>query len=117
MVVKFLKDHDMSENFESQYIAVSNLPYPGHVYSIAGLQISWKNVSGTQNGVIKLLASYDKESNSYLKTFSVDSKSNENDALFVVCLPYFEYLKLIYEKNDIESGLLNISISYNETKG
>lgn len=117
MTVQLLNDYDMSTNYESDYLAVSNLPYPGRTYNISGIQISWKNVTGSRNGILKLMASYDKEANSFLKSFIIDCESNLNDALFVVCLPYFEYLKIEYEKNEIISGLLSIAISYTNEKG
>jgi hypothetical protein len=117
MTMEIIKDQDMSGDFETDWFPVllNEINNFGKEAIAESLQISWHNVTGTLDGEIGVYISNDQYGQSLGNTYTIDTTSNIEDCEFIVISHiHFKYIKLIYTKNSITSGLLNANLSFSD---
>lgn len=114
-----VKDEDMASDYNSGWLKVQNTA--ARVSGKVLLGISWHGVTGTLDGVINIKLSNDPsatkqedlvEDATYAPSgdITVDSASNLTNILAIGLTQPFEYMKIIYTKNNITAGTLRVTV-------
>ncbi len=114
MIAEIFKNNTMSDNFETEWFPakldpVSNM---GKIGIASSLQLTWKDVTGTLDGIIEVYASNDASLKSLGKTISVNTTTNEADSEMFLFIGYFSYFKIKFIKNGISGGKMTAIIDY-----
>lgn len=114
MISEIIKDHNMSIDYESNWIPIKyeQIPkYRKEKYANS-LAISWTSVTGTIDGYIEIMASNSVTGQTYSERLNIMSISNLTDVYLYILNPVFKLIKFNYHANSILSGILNASIFY-----
>jgi hypothetical protein len=102
----------MNVDFETEWFPIQyDSPNDG-IKSASSIQVSWKNVEGTLNGIVEVIASDDQVMESIGCTLYINSDFNETDSEMLLLYPSFNFIKLKYTKNGITGGTMNAVIQY-----
>ena len=113
MISEIIRNRMMNVDFETEWFPVRLDPFNGDMKSSAvSIQISWKDVTGTLDGTIEVLASNDQLMESIGTSININSENNESDSEMFVLYPSFNFIKLKYTKNGITGGKMNAVIQY-----
>jgi hypothetical protein len=76
------------------------------------IQLEWKEVTGTTDGVLKIELTNDVDGNkpALLKSITIDSASNVSDSYLLQIDYVFEAMRIKYVKNSITGGKLYAEI-------
>ena len=87
--------------------ATRNYATNGSAFSV---QFAWSGVTGTPNGTI-VVSGYNGDSSqgSVLQTINVNSASNFADVDCIAVAYPFEFIRIVYTKNSITGGSLQIN--------
>lgn len=116
MIGEIIKNHPMDNDLDTGWIPVFS-QYPSITNEqklINSIQIYWLDVSGILDGEIEIFASSNPDTSSLGSKIQVNTPSNIDDSYLLLVHPSFEYLRFIYRKNNINSGRLYITLSYNQ---
>ncbi|MBI5325029.1 MAG: hypothetical protein HZB41_07140 [Ignavibacteriae bacterium] len=112
MISEIIKNCLMNSNFETEWFPIQyELPNDG-IKSASSVQVSWKDVTGTLDGTIEIIASVDQVMESIGCTLNINSDYNVSDSEMFLLYPSFNYIKLKFTKNGITGGMMNAVIQY-----
>ncbi|OGU40529.1 MAG: hypothetical protein A2X61_13635 [Ignavibacteria bacterium GWB2_35_12] len=114
MLSEIIRNRGMNEDFGTEWFPVQPDPFKGPEMKVSAvsLQISWKDVTGTPDGKIDVIASDDLVMESIGTTVNINSANNESDSEMLLLFPSFRFIKLKYTKNGITGGTMNAVIEY-----
>lgn len=85
----------------------------GELFGVATVGITWRSVTGTLNGTVKVYATtepVDDSDYALIDTINITSASNANDKKLAVIRMPFGKVKIVYDKVGISGGTLNCDI-------
>ena len=114
MVSEIISNVGLDNDFESGWfpLSFSRNEIFGKARLAASLQIIWKDVSGTLNGVITIYVSNDLECKTVAGSYTIDSHDNSSDAIMIMIYPSFKYINLAVAHNLIDEGKITALLTY-----
>ena len=113
MTSEIIRNRNMNTDFETEWFPIQFDPFNNEMKAVASsVQVSWKDVTGTLNGSVEVIASNDQVMNSIGCTLNINSGFNETDSEMLILYPSFNYIKLKFTKNGITGGTMNAVIQY-----
>jgi|DewCreStandDraft_4_1066084.scaffolds.fasta_scaffold02152_9 hypothetical protein len=114
MLSEIISNLPMDKDIETDWISVRYNIKNGLDLSASSIQIIWSEVEGSLDGYIDMMVTNNLDYQTLGGRFYVNFNSNVDDALIIVIIPGFDYLKLKYVSNGTTKGLLTASISYSK---
>lgn len=114
MTIEVFSSENMGSACRSEWIE-TRLPkvQSGRIAAeLNSIQISWREVSQLGQSVVEILLSNDCEASVKAASFTVDSVSNETDAIVVFVSPMFRFFSVSFAPMATMSGKLTVSAFY-----
>jgi len=111
MNVALIKNGNMNASIDTGWKQLHSGKERPSLYSI---QTEWKSVTGTLDGTISIYKSNSYEATktaTLMKQYTVSSASNATDCEDLVINSPIEFVKVVYTKNNISAGTLNVILS------
>lgn len=109
MKQKIIVNHNMAADKTGDFDAEKQ----SELFGVAAVGVTWRNVTGTLNGTVKIYATteaVDESDFALIRTITISSASNANDKSISIIRMPFGKLKVVYEKTGITGGTLNCDI-------
>ena len=111
MNIALIKNGSMAASIDTGWKQLHSGKERPALYSI---QTEWKSVTGTLDGTISIYKSNSYEATktaTLMKTYNVSSASNATNCEDLVINAPIEFVKVIYTKNNVTAGTLNVILS------
>lgn len=112
MLTEIISNMPMDLDFETEWFPLNYYFSKGEKLKASSLQIVWDNVEGNLTAYIDVLVTNDVNSKTLGSRYYVNNISNVDDALIILFITGFEYIKLKYVSNGTTNGLLSANILY-----
>lgn len=112
MLTEMISNMPMVSDFETDWFPLNYFYLNNEKLKALSIQIVWESVEGNLDGYIDVLVTNDVNTKAQGSRFFVNVNSNVADALIILLIPGFDYIKLKYVSNGTTNGLLNANILY-----